>query len=255
MRLRLLLFICVAVSTLHAQDPSGTDIPASKNVKPFVGKKFPSHDGAHGYIHFDLIGHSVPGFYITQHGEKKECFIAYIEPEKLMQDEFPLLLYKHPTTAPVDYLNAAKDPNFDKLIIKKTVLAFYVGDQLFMQNAPGKWHILHAEGPVSEWVNITRTDNANRPTYVVSRFLQHLNGKIANPDAMALTFKSSMSHFVDDHQVLADKIRNRTEGYHFGQLPQIVAEYNAWYLEQNPGAVNYLFYEDGSIAWKKTSPP
>ena len=48
-----------------------------------------------------------------------------------------------------------------------------------------------------------------------------------------LKFKKSMSKYLSDCPKIAEKIRNKEEGYQWGDLEKIVKEYNEWYLSDN----------------------
>lgn len=46
-------------------------------------------------------------------------------------------------------------------------------------------------------------------------------------------FKKNMSSYVGDFSELASKIANKEEGYGFGNIEEIIDEYNKWYLENH----------------------
>jgi len=48
-----------------------------------------------------------------------------------------------------------------------------------------------------------------------------------------LKFNKSMSKYLSDCPKIAEKIRNKEEGYQWGDLEKIVKEYNEWYMSNN----------------------
>jgi len=46
-------------------------------------------------------------------------------------------------------------------------------------------------------------------------------------------FKKSMSKYLSDCPGIAKKIRNKKEGYQWGDIEKIIKEYNEWYLSKN----------------------
>ncbi len=62
-----------------------------------------------------------------------------------------------------------------------------------------------------------------------------------------LGFKKKMSEYVSDYPEMAKKIANKEKGYGAMNQYDIVDEYNAWYMEQNPEFVMVEILEDGVI--------
>ena len=52
---------------------------------------------------------------------------------------------------------------------------------------------------------------------------------------MLTNFKKNMSKLVADDPQLAEKIKNKEEGYRYYDLAKIIREYNAWYIKNHPG--------------------
>ena len=48
-----------------------------------------------------------------------------------------------------------------------------------------------------------------------------------------LGFKKQMSKYLSDCPEIANRIANKEEGYHWGDLEKIIREYNAWYLSSH----------------------
>jgi len=46
-------------------------------------------------------------------------------------------------------------------------------------------------------------------------------------------FKKNMSSYLEDYPELASKIANKEEGYRFGNIEEIIREYNAWYMKNH----------------------
>lgn len=49
-----------------------------------------------------------------------------------------------------------------------------------------------------------------------------------------MKFKKCMAELVADYPELAEKIRNKEEGYQFGDVKKIIHEYNEWYITKEP---------------------
>jgi hypothetical protein len=49
----------------------------------------------------------------------------------------------------------------------------------------------------------------------------------------ATNFKKNMSKYLEDYPELASKIANKEEGYRFGNIEDIILEYNTWYLKNH----------------------
>ncbi len=49
----------------------------------------------------------------------------------------------------------------------------------------------------------------------------------------ATNFKKNMSKYLEDYPELASKIANKEEGYRFGNIEDIIREYNTWYLKNH----------------------
>lgn len=61
------------------------------------------------------------------------------------------------------------------------------------------------------------------------------NGEPVNLNTMKfiMKFKKHMAELVSDYPELAEKIRNKQEGYQFANTQKIIREYNAWYLNNH----------------------
>lgn len=236
------------------QASSATAAVAGGNkIKPWIGPSFPVQN-AESYTQFfkkELMGKPMKGFYIDRKGNKVNAVIKYQEPELLASATSTLLLYK----------TAYDEPGFIedesttllKALMKDSVIAFYVGDQVFVpvQTSIKQWGVLRSEGAIRQVVLIGKVVSGGKPGYAVSTLIDKLDGKKENVASMILSFKNTMAEIVADNKTMSDKIRNKEEGYRYTQLDKIIAEYNTWFDQQYPGKVPYLFYDDGTIAWKK----
>ncbi len=221
-----------------------------KKIKPWIGPDFPMLPGQPytQYVNKDLIEKPVRGFYIDQTGNKKEAVIKYQEPELLARSTSTLLLYRTAYNEPG--FTEDELTNFIRGLMKDSVVAFSVAGQVYVpvQLNNKTWGILRKEGAIRQVVILSK--GINEQQYIAGTILDKLEGRKENIASMTLNFKSSMAEMVSDYTELADKVRNKADGYRLAQVDKIVAEYNEWYDKQHPGKVRYLFNEDGSVAWK-----
>lgn len=222
-------------------------------IKPWIGPSFPLQN-AEPYTQFfkkELVGKPVKGFYIDRNGNKVNAVIKYQEPELLASATSTLLLYKKAYDEPG--FMEDETTTFLKAVMKDSVIAFFVGDQVFVpvQTSSKQWGVLRSEGAIRQVVLIGKVVSGGKTGYLVSTIIDKLGGKNENIASMVLSFKNTMAEMVADNKTMADKIRNKEEGYRYLQLDKIVNEYNEWFDKQYPGKVAYLFYNDGTVAWKK----
>ncbi len=233
-----------------AQQSAGN--PGSGKVKPWIGPTFPMQNAepVTQYMKMDLIEKPLRGFLVYKDGKKVDAVIKYHAPEDLCRSASTLLLYR----IPYGEAGFTEDEtnNFLRFVMKDSLVAFSVGEQVFVpvQTSVPQWGILRTEGAIRQVVVIGKVTSGAKSGYATSTILDKLDGKKINAASMALSFKNSMADLVSDNKDIADKVANKAEGYRLLQLDAIISEYNAWFDKQYPGKVQYLFYDDGSVAWK-----
>lgn len=248
-----LYYTLTSKEAMEKESSSAQVSSGSGKIKPWVGPTFAMQnaDPVTQYFKMDLIEKPLRGFYIDKNGRKVNAVIKYQEPGKLCEAYSTLLLYK--IAFGEDGFTEDETNNFIKFLPKDSVIAFSVGDQVFVpvQTNPRQWGVLRSEGGIRQVVVVAKVASGSKSGYLTSVLLDKLNGKKVNTASIALSFKNTLSDLVSDHSEMASKISSRTEGYRLMQLDAIIAEYNTWYDAKYPGAVQYLFYDDGTVAWRK----
>lgn len=189
-----------------------------------------------------LFDKPMKGFYIDKDGKKISAVIKYQAPEMMNSANSALLLYKTAYNEPG--FKEDESNNFIAAKLKMEVLAFSVNGHVYVPIEGEKWGILMKEGAIRECVYIFKTQTGSGKTgYQQSVWYKKHEGKTLPGLNLALGFKNSMSDFVSDNSELAEKIKNKEEGYTMLKTNFIIEEYNKWYDEKNPGKLKYIYAE------------
>jgi uncharacterized protein (TIGR02145 family) len=110
----------------------------------------------HGIMKFnkDLIGKVLKGYYIKTDGGKINAAILCDEPNNLQSNDVELRIYKK-AEGERDF--TPENSNFDKLLSKSGLRAFFVADNLYIK-AGNSWFILLDEAPVSRLAQIASSE-------------------------------------------------------------------------------------------------
>jgi len=239
--------------SMESESAGPVESAGTGKIKPWVGPAFPMQgaEPVTQYFKMELVGKPMRGFYIDKNGRKINSVIKYQDPEDLCRASSTLLLYR----IAYDEQGFTEDEtnNFVRPLMKDSVVAFFIGEQVFVrvETSIPQWGILRSEGAIRQVAVFAKAVSGNKSGYATSTIIDKLGGKKLNAASLTLSFKSAMADLVSDNQELAANIANRTEGYRLMQLEKIIAEYNAWYDTRYPGVVQYLFYENGAVAWRK----
>lgn len=180
------------------------------------------------------------GFYIDKDGNKVEAIIKYQEPEILCNNSAPLQLYKTAYNES-GFINDEKN-NANGTKAKSDILAFAVNGHVYVRVEWDNWGILLKEGAVRECIQLKKaTDGTSKTGYHMGSWYKKQSGKSLPSANLVLNFAKSMSEFLSDYPELAEKIKNKEEGYTMLKTNFIIEEYNNWFEEQNPGKTTYVY--------------
>ena len=198
-------------------------------------------DGAN-FIDPSNFNKPTKGFYIDKDGNKVTAVIKYQDPEILCNNVAPLQLYKTAYNDP-GFINDEKN-NANGVKAKSDILAFAVNGHVYVRVEWDNWGILLKEGAVRECVQLKKaTDGTSKTGYHKGDWYKKHSGKSLPSANLVINFAKSMSEFLDDYPELAEKIKNKEEGYTMLKTNFIIEEYNKWYDEKNPGKLKYIYAE------------
>ena len=216
------------------QKNSGTESDAYK-AKTF---QMQGADPVTQYIKKDDIGKHLKGYYIDDKNVKHKAVIKFQPPENLSNPNSTLLLYEKAVGDP-GYSSDETQNKLTGTINKSKIKAFYVGGQLYVFTGEF-WDILKEEGAIRKLARITPAEKDGQTNYVLANLIQKKGNSPENAASLMLGFKRKMSDLVSAHEAMAEKIKDKEDGYKWKNMDAIIAEYNQWYAEKYPEKTNYI---------------
>jgi len=190
------------------------------------------------YFDFSTVDRPLRGYIIAKDGTRTDCVIKNQAPEDLQRHSSTLLIYNH-AYGEAGY-EEDETTNFKQVMMKESLRAFYVGGNLYVNDGE-QWSILMREGAIRKIVRLVPAEKDGKTVYLVGKILQKLNGPLMNESNLALTFKNTMSDWVKENPELAEKIKNKEDGYRWTNSSTVIHMYNQWYEEQFPEQAPYVF--------------
>lgn len=218
-----------------------TTLPGKAKQKHIDNTPLGLNDGS-TLTNKDLFDKPMKGFYIDKDGKKVVAVIKYQAPEMMNNANSALLIYKTAYNEPG--FKEDETNNFIAAKFKMEVLAFGVNGHIYVPIEGEKWGILKKEGAIRECVYIFKTQTGSGKTgYQQSVWYKKHDGKVLAGINLVMGFKNVMSEFVSDNPEMAEKIKNKEEGYTILKTNFIIEEYNKWYDEKIPGKLKYIYVE------------
>lgn len=226
-----------SLNALYAGSTASTEA-ANPSYKYFgQTRNVTDADQSKRYFDFDLIGKPVRGYIIKKDGTKVDCIIKQQDPETLQNPTSTLLLYNLAHTD-AGYTEDETN-NFKSAQMKNELRAFFVGGNMYVNDGE-QWSILMREGAIREIVRLVPTEVNGKKVYLVGKIVQKLEGPLINETNLNLVFKNTMSEWVKDNPEMAEKIKNKAEGYKWSNAASVIVEYNKWYEEKYPEQAPYV---------------
>ena len=184
------------------------------------------------YVDIDKYDQPLDGFVVLSNGTKEDALIKYEEPYLLFDPTLPLITYK--------------SNNKEKSYLKSKIAAFYVNNQLYIkeyfENDSSRWVMVVRDGVIRESVFLSPNKPYEKPDYyTVSRIVTNTyNLNSYHVGRLAINFSRNMSSLISDNKELNQKVIDAEDGFTFINYQQIIARYNMWYDEKNPGSITYI---------------
>ena len=204
-----------------------------------IGLSIPGHFASaqdvdeSAYMHYispELYGEFVDGFIVTKDYERIDLQVRYEYPTLYQNSHHEVLVLNE----------KGKQKKYDK----SDLVGFGVNDQVFVPEKIGgktMWVMLTTEGIIQQTVFFQPQSGHPAQYYVVNHIVtNNANNESIYVGHLAVNFNLKMSEMVADYPELAKKIHDKETGYHFVNYSKLIAEYNAWYNQQNPGEVHYI---------------
>ena len=183
------------------------------------------------YVDVDKYDQSLEGFIVLNNGTKEKTLIKYEEPYLLFDPALPLITYK--------------SNDKEKAYLKSKLAGFYVNDQLYVreyfEEDSNRWVMVIRDGVIRESLFFNPNKPYEKPDYyTISRLVTNTYTlKSYNVGKLAINFAHNMNTLVNDNDELKNKVLNAEDGYKFFNYQQIIARYNMWYDQKNPGSITY----------------
>lgn len=182
------------------------------------------------------------GYYISKDGTVNASNIAYQKPEFLfgeLAQDFDLLTYQGVGNSASDILNIANDPNFDKLIKKNQIKAYFLNGNLYKPHGIYGWGIVLTEGAIHSFLTVVKTEYKGKVSYQVFKKTQKLDGEAFGGPLTPISEKNLLKMMEDAPEIV--------QAYKGGKYSLESAEikYNIWYDKNNPNKIDYVLGVDG----------
>lgn len=198
----------------------------------------PGYEAKNETFTFDETKENWPmsGYYVNKDGAVQSTYIAYQKPEFLFGEvaqKFDLLTYQGAGNSASDVLNVANDPNFDKLIKKYQIKAYFLNGNLYKPQGIYGWGIVLTEGAIHSFLTVVKTEYNGKVSYQVFKKTQKLDGEAFGGPSTPISEKRLLKMMEDAPEII--------QQYNDGKLTlnQAEVEYNIWYDKKYPGKIEY----------------